>query len=831
MSETVEVIFRESGSKQVSDGAKNIGTESEKAAAHVTTLNSAIGKLQTVLAAVGLAAGVKQVLDLSEAYELTINKLRLYSDSTQDLAAKEQALYDIALRTRQGFDDVAASYAGLDKASRGLGLSQQDVLDITETVAKATTASGKSAEETAGAMKRLGLALASGHTDARLFMTLFQQFPALANALASSLNLSIPAFRNMLSTGQISTKQIVDGLKAAGAEGTNLSNKFNATEITVSGAFRNIATAVEVYIGRSTASSGITTALAKALNTLATNMQVIGPVLVALSIGITTLGVAMLTTSTYAAALYTAIGANKWGLIISAVTAVISLFISFGDKIKLTSDGSVTALSAVVGVFKLLGTAIQFTAGLIASFYDAVKNGNPAAVAAATALTVLTLGFSRLALTVTVGFFAGIIGGLAGMAVNLGLLVVAIAPVIAEMTAFVAVFAAGAVLMTKFTDATGVTTGAFDRLQKAVVDIGNTIKTGVTDAVTNASAAMIKAGQDGLNMGNSIADGANTGAKAITKLQESINKFNEEADASLKKYQESVKTAQDAYNKSTEELIKRVHDRQDADEQASKSIQNNNAQTGQSYEDMGKKSYDEANKEITADRARAQAAKDAADEIITANNAAANSNPFGNFNGPNGSFSGQMGGVKINGLQNDITVGMQIVQHQNELDKGRLAILQASGGAADAISQLTRTIAEREAQLAAANFGTYEQNEKVFGAGAVNRSYGGGLGNYSTNYGSKFDDVHHFAGGGSFKVGGNGGTDSQMVQFMASPDERVTVQTPAQQRASDAANSSGRPVVVHMHIQTPDVEGFKRSHRTIATSLSSRISRVNMSGT
>ncbi len=38
-----------------------------------------------------------------------------------------------------------------------------------------------------------------------------------------------------------------------------------------------------------------------------------------------------------------------------------------------------------------------------------------------------------------------------------------------------------------------------------------------------------------------------------------------------------------------------------------------------------------------------------------------------------------------------------------------------------------------------------------------------------------------YAEGGSWMVGGQGGTDSQLVQFMASPDERVSVQTPEQQ--------------------------------------------------
>lgn len=40
-----------------------------------------------------------------------------------------------------------------------------------------------------------------------------------------------------------------------------------------------------------------------------------------------------------------------------------------------------------------------------------------------------------------------------------------------------------------------------------------------------------------------------------------------------------------------------------------------------------------------------------------------------------------------------------------------------------------------------------------------------------------------FATGGSFMVGGQGGTDSQLVAFRASPDERVTIETPEQQRS------------------------------------------------
>lgn len=49
-----------------------------------------------------------------------------------------------------------------------------------------------------------------------------------------------------------------------------------------------------------------------------------------------------------------------------------------------------------------------------------------------------------------------------------------------------------------------------------------------------------------------------------------------------------------------------------------------------------------------------------------------------------------------------------------------------------------------------------------------------------------------FMTGGTFKVGGTGGPDSQMVSFRASPGERVTVATPAQVRKGTSAVNEGQ---------------------------------------
>jgi len=56
--------------------------------------------------------------------------------------------------------------------------------------------------------------------------------------------------------------------------------------------------------------------------------------------------------------------------------------------------------------------------------------------------------------------------------------------------------------------------------------------------------------------------------------------------------------------------------------------------------------------------------------------------------------------------------------------------------------------------------------------------------------------------GGSFIVGGGGGTDSQPVSFMATPGERVTVETPNQSKAS---GSDGGNVVRELRALRKDL--------------------------
>lgn len=89
-----------------------------------------------------------------------------------------------------------------------------------------------------------------------------------------------------------------------------------------------------------------------------------------------------------------------------------------------------------------------------------------------------------------------------------------------------------------------------------------------------------------------------------------------------------------------------------------------------------------------------------------------------------------------------------------------------------------------------------------------------GAGGGGQNIFGSIAELFGFATGGSFTVGGSGGTDSQLVAFKATPGEMVNVQTPGQQQAGGGVtiiqnisvdSRSDRASIVQAMIQAKDL--------------------------
>lgn len=83
-----------------------------------------------------------------------------------------------------------------------------------------------------------------------------------------------------------------------------------------------------------------------------------------------------------------------------------------------------------------------------------------------------------------------------------------------------------------------------------------------------------------------------------------------------------------------------------------------------------------------------------------------------------------------------------------------------------------------------------------------------------------------FAKGGSFSVPGSGGTDSKLITMRATPGERVTVDPLSSKGGGGGGNSVSNNYNVSITVNTPDVDGFRRSERQIASRLRNKLGRV-----
>lgn len=82
-----------------------------------------------------------------------------------------------------------------------------------------------------------------------------------------------------------------------------------------------------------------------------------------------------------------------------------------------------------------------------------------------------------------------------------------------------------------------------------------------------------------------------------------------------------------------------------------------------------------------------------------------------------------------------------------------------------------------------------------------------------------------FATGGAFTIGGNGGSDTSLVQFMGTPGESVEITTPSQ-RAAGKGSPGGRATHVTMVVNTPDANSFRRSQPQLIAGLKSKLNSV-----
>lgn len=227
------------------------------------TGSKAAGVLRGLAATLGIAFGVREVLQAADAYKTLTNRLALVTDGTEQLAAAQSDVFRIAQQTRAPLGATAEVYQRIATNADQLGLTLGEVGQTTERINKLMAISGTSGQAAEAALTQLGQAFASGTLRGEELNSVMEQAPALAKSIADGMGVTVGQLRAMGQEGKITATAVVEALQK---QGTAIDEQFGKMAPTLSQSVTQIGNSFTQLVGKVDAASGATGALATALS-------------------------------------------------------------------------------------------------------------------------------------------------------------------------------------------------------------------------------------------------------------------------------------------------------------------------------------------------------------------------------------------------------------------------------------------------------------------------------------------------------------------------------------------------------------------------------------
>tara|TARA_R110002111_G_scaffold242821_1_gene304811 strand:- start:7899 stop:9764 length:1866 start_codon:yes stop_codon:yes gene_type:complete len=236
------------------------GKDGTKAA--FSSLQSSI--LTTTKAATGLAAafGLNELRKAADEWTTVNNKLRLVTDSEENLIDTRTRLLSLASETRTELETTVSLYARLQRATEDAGISQNELFQITEAINQSFAISGATVAETTASVTQLTQALGSGVLRGQEFNSISEQAPRLLKALTDSLNVTRGELRQMANDGVLTSDIVIEAIKGSS---NAIANEFATAIPTASQALTVFGTSLTVAIGKLDEATGASNALSNAI--------------------------------------------------------------------------------------------------------------------------------------------------------------------------------------------------------------------------------------------------------------------------------------------------------------------------------------------------------------------------------------------------------------------------------------------------------------------------------------------------------------------------------------------------------------------------------------
>ena len=215
--------IRDMGAASQSAGAagsqvtNSMRAQQQAAAGLRSELGQLPGMLRSIAGLMGVAFGVREIAQASEAWAGITNRLRLVAEGNEELAQAQAEVFEIAQGSRQPLEATAELYQRVATNADALKLSGDGVVSVVDTIAKSLAVSGASSAAAAGALGQLGQVFASGAAQGEEMNSILDGAPALAKAIADGLGVAVGDLKGLTQEGKLTADVIVQALQRQGA--------------------------------------------------------------------------------------------------------------------------------------------------------------------------------------------------------------------------------------------------------------------------------------------------------------------------------------------------------------------------------------------------------------------------------------------------------------------------------------------------------------------------------------------------------------------------------------------------------------------------------------
>lgn len=237
-------------------------------------------KLTAVASALAAAFSVQQITAYADAYTNIQNRLRVVTDSTEQLTRVTASLLQTANDTRASFDATSSLYSTLARSTEELAISEERLIAITKTVNQSFAVSGASADEAANAIRQLSQGLSAGALRGDEFNSVAEQAPGILRAVANETGKSVGHLREFAAEGGITAELLISAIENYSDVVQSEFDKTNRTFQQSTVVAQNNATA---FVGSSKLVQDATQAAGNALVNLTENLDTVANALAAIT--------------------------------------------------------------------------------------------------------------------------------------------------------------------------------------------------------------------------------------------------------------------------------------------------------------------------------------------------------------------------------------------------------------------------------------------------------------------------------------------------------------------------------------------------------------------